>query len=106
MTFNELATEISARLAVNSTEARERIGRLVNKVYKTVTTAIGLDLSRRSVNVSANTSLGSATVTFSGLEKIERVIDDTSGSVVVLSEVTFDQLRNENPAASDTPSKY
>jgi hypothetical protein len=108
MTFDAIVIEIRERLGIPSTatESVARIGRQVNSVYKEITTSLGIDLSRRSVNVSGATSIGSATVTFSGIEKIERLIDDTSGSIRVIPEVTFDQLRNINPAASDTVRKW
>lgn len=108
MTFQEIVERIADRLAIpaSQTASINRISRSVNDIYREVTTAIGVDLSRHSVAVTASTSLGIQTVTFSGVEKIERLINDTSGSVKIIPEVTFDQIRNLTPAASDTITKY
>ena len=108
MTFNEIVDRIAERLNIPATalDSRARIGRLVNDVYREVTTSIGIDLSRRVAALAAPTSLGIPTITFTGVEKLERVYDDTSGSIRMLPEVTYDQLRDINPAASDTIRKW
>lgn len=104
MTKSELVTELKERLALYSDEALERLGRAVDRAHRRVTSETGLIVSRR-VTISQAKSLGSASVTFSGIEKIERVIDDTSGDNIVLAEVTFDQLRRQTPGAT-TPTSY
>lgn len=108
MTFTELQTRIAERLGIpaTATESYARIGRAINDVYREVTSSLNIPLPRRSVAVVGTTTQGYATVTFSGIEKIERVILDTSGTPVVLDEVSFDQLRQENPAASDNVTAY
>lgn len=105
MTFTEIVTEVAERLNLTSSTATARIGRAVNARYRRVTSSIGVQVARRTTNVVGTTSIGYATVTFSGLEKLERVIDDRSGSVKVLKEITFDDLRAMNPGTGD-PTCY
>lgn len=108
MTFTELQGRIAERLGIpaTATESYARIGRAINDVYREVTSSLNIPLPRRSVAVVGTTTQGFATVTFSGIEKIERLILDTSGTPVVIPEVSFDQIRNENPAASDNVTAY
>lgn len=108
MTFQEIVDRIAERLNIpaSQTASLARIGRSVNDAYREISTSIGLDLSRRSVSVTASTSLGVQTVTFNSIEKIERLIDDTSGTIRVIPEVHFDQIRVLNPAASDVVGKW
>ena len=98
MTFDQIVTACADRLNLTTSTATTRLGLAVNRVYKKVTTAVGISaLARRSVAASANTSIGSTTVTFTGVEKITRVYDDTSGTIRQIDEVTFDELRDKNP---------
>jgi hypothetical protein len=108
VTFQEIVERIADRLNIPATATASlvRIGRSVNDVYREITTSIGIDLSRHTPGVSANTTQGVQTVTFTGIEKIERILDTTSGSNRVIPEVTFDQIRDITPAASDTVRKY
>jgi hypothetical protein len=108
VTFTEIQDRIAERLNIPSsaTQSLARIGRLINDVYREVTTSVGIELSRRSVAVTGTTSLGIATVTFTGVEKLERVYDDTSGTTKILTHVTFDQMCQINPAASDTVRRW
>jgi hypothetical protein len=104
LTFTEIVNEIADRLNLTSDDALNRIGRGVNRHYKRITSSVGLVVARRAV-VSATASLGSQYLTFSGIEKVISVYDDSSGSVRVLPEVTFDQLRNQN-ATTGSPTCY
>ena len=104
MTFDNIVTEICDRAGLNSSSATTRIGKAVNRAYRRVTTAINLATSRRTTITQAK-SLGSAEVTFSGIEKIERIIDDTSGSVRVLREVTYASLKDRD-AGTGEPTEY
>ncbi len=106
MTFTEIVTEITDRLNLSSATAVARVGRSVNVHYRRVTSSIGVQVGRRlSSPVTEACTLGSTLVTFSGIEKIERVIDDTSGSVTVLEEVSEDDLRRANPGDGD-PTQF
>lgn len=106
MTFTTIVSTIAARINQTSTEATTRIGEEVNRYYKRITTAIGMRPSRISLSVSATTTLGEVELTFSSLEKITRVYDATSGTRRFLTKVTVDELRDENPIASDTATRW
>lgn len=106
MTYNDIVAEILGRLNLTSSEATTRVGGLVNRLYKQVTTAIGMQFSRRHLDFSANTSEGSATLTFTSCEKLTRVWDPTGGTKRFLRQVTLDELRDLNLAASDTPTRW
>jgi hypothetical protein len=103
--FTEIVTAVTDRLNLSSAEATTRIGTEVNAHYKEVTSSLGLQVARRVIGVSATASLGSANLTFTGIEKIERVVDDSSGTVRELDEVSMAEIRNEAPGTA-TPTKY
>ena len=102
MTFDEIVTEISDRTNLTSSTALARIGRSVNVHHKRVTSSLGVQVGRRlPAPVGGTCVLGSQLVTFTGIEKIERVIDDSTGSVVVLDEVLDSEIRSETPVAGE-----
>lgn len=105
MTFTEIVTEIEDRLDLTSPDATTRIGRRVNSHYKQVTAALGIAAPSRRTAITANTTIGSANVTFTSCEKIERLFD-LSVSDEPLDEVSFDELRQNAAVESDTPTKY
>ena len=106
MTYSEIVSAIAGQLNLTSTEAMTRIGIKVNLRYKRVCSEVGVSVAQRVVGLAASTAEGIATVTVSGVEKIERVVDDHGGSVRVLEEVTLEELRRETPAATDTVTRY
>lgn len=108
MTFSDVQTEVLDRLALSSSDASTRIGREINKYYKQITTEIGLAQAsaRPATAQSANTTIGSQEVTFTSMEKITRVYYLSGSRKVFLDEVTFDELREENPTTADTPTRW
>jgi hypothetical protein len=108
VTFTEIVERIAERLNIppTATSSLARIGKAVNDVYREVTTSIGIDPSRRVVSATGTTALGIQTVTFNGIEKIERIVDDSSGSIKIIPEVTFEQIREINPGLSDNIRKW
>lgn len=105
MTFDEIVDDIMDRLNLTSTDSRTRVEREVNRYYRRVRTSIGLAEVSREKAVSATTVNGSANVTFSAVQKLFRVYDDSTGRVRVLDEKTFDELRERTPA-SGTPTEW
>ena len=106
MTFSTVRTEILDRLGQSSTDVTTRVGRLINQVYREVTTEIGLNVSRRSETSMAVTA-DTQTVVFTSTEKIERLwVEDDSGNPTNLREVTLQELRQETAASSDEPTRY
>lgn len=101
MTFTEIVDEVKSRLNLVSSDSTTRIGRTVNRVYRRVTAQTGLNLTRTVLAKSANTSIGSPIVTFTDVEKIIRVYDDSSGTPREIQEVMLTTLREKNPRDSD-----
>lgn len=104
MTFTEIVTEITDRLNITSSASTARIGREVNRYYKRLTTSLNLKTSRRTT-VTGNTSIGSQTVTFTSVEKIDRVVDNSASEWCILDEKTYDELRDRK-AVSGVPTKW
>ena len=106
MTFTELQTEILDRLNLSSTDAQTRVGRAINRIYRKVTTAIGLQLSRRTTT-TANTTIGSSSVTFANTEKVITVVNRNVSPYRTLQEVTLDEIQEDQAFASgDAPTMY
>lgn len=102
MTFTEIKTEIKDRLNLSSTDADTRVGRAINRYYKQLTVELGIAPVTRRATVSGTATISSQFVTFSGIEKLERVLDSAS---TPLDEVLYDELANVEPHTSD-PTKY
>lgn len=100
MTFDEIVSEVADRLNLTSPVAITRLGRAVNVHYRRLTSSLGLQVARRITGVTANMSLGLQLVTFTGIEKIERILDDTTGSTTELTEVTLEEIRSVNPTTA------
>lgn len=106
MTFDEIVTEVKDRLNLTSSDATTRIGRAVNVMYRRVTSGLGLQVARRITGVIGTTSIGVQKFTFTGIEKIERILDTRSGSTKEIDERTFEEIRVINPSSSDTPHMW
>lgn len=104
MTFSEIVADIKTRLNLTSTDATTRIGLAVNRLYKSITSSIGLNVTRRT-QVQANCSIGIQTLSFTGIEKVIAVIDKSSGSDRHLDEQSVDELK-VNGVAGDTPTAF
>src|SRR3990167_561039 len=106
MTFAELKTEIKDRLSYTSTDSDTRVGRLINKIYREITTTVGLDVSRNSAT-SVAVTIGNAAVTFTGAEKVLSVwILDSSTRPTILEEVLYAELSDLVIVDSDKPRKW
>jgi hypothetical protein len=105
VTFTELVSQIQSRLNLTSTESATRIGVTLNDRYKRVTSAIGINLSRRTT-VQANVTVGVSTLNFAACEKIINVVDRSATPYRVLTECTVEQLRAEQPSSNATARKY
>ena len=106
MTFTEIKTEIKERLNYTSTVTDTRVGRLINKIYREVGSSIGLDFTRR-LNTSVTVTIGNASVTFTGTEKILEIWRLSSGSSpIVLDEVLLAEMRETITPSSDKPTQW
>ena len=104
MTFTDIVSEVADRLDLSSTQALARIGRSVNERYREIASSIGLQTLVRTV-VSATTTVGSRSLTFTNVEKLYSVFNPAFDPVVVLEEQTFDELRNQSEGV-DPPQAY
>jgi parallel beta-helix repeat protein len=103
MTFTEIQTKILNYAGLSSSDATTRIGKAINAQYRRVTARLGMDTTR-FVTRSAATSDGVRTLTFTSIEKIDRIIDVT-GDVRLLQEVSMHDLRSIEPAEGE-PSRW
>lgn len=106
MTFQELKTEIKERLHYVSAEADARVGRLINKVYRELTSSIGLATSRE-VSVIQGVSPGEREVVFAGVEKLLTVwYEGAGGKPVVLEQVLPAELATDPVPTSTIPRRF
>lgn len=100
MTFSEIQTAVADYCIQTSGPALVRIGNAINRHYRRITASIGLDPAR-FVTRSQTTTNGVGTVTFTSIEKIDRVVDATTASaIVLLKEVSVHELRSTQPGTS------
>lgn len=105
MTFTEIQTAVTDACGLSSTTAQTRIGKSINRHYRRVTSLIGME-PIRFVTKSANTTTTQRTVQFTGIEKIDRVIDLTTATALkVLEEVSLHDIRITDPKDAP-PTKW
>lgn len=105
MTFTAIKTRIKDYCNLSSTEADTRIGILINAVYRRITSSLGLDASR-FVTRSVTMTEGQQYVVFTEIEKIDRIIDASdSTAIVLLKEVSLHEIRSTQPGTG-APTKW
>lgn len=105
MTITELRDRVASRLNLTSPAALTRIVDELNERYRRVTSAIGLNLTRRTT-VQANATIGVTTLTFTGCEKIINVVDRSTTPYRILAEISIEQLRDRQPSANSFVTYY
>jgi hypothetical protein len=105
VTFDDIKRAIKSAANLTSDEADVRVGESINQHYRRVTSMIGMDATR-FVTRSEIAPIGSQNVTFTEIEKIDRIIDTTdSTSIRVLQEVSLHQQRSTQPGTGQ-PSTW
>ena len=105
MTFAQILTRIKSYSLLSSSDADTRLGIAINAHYRRITSQVGLDASR-FVTRSASTSNGVQTVTFTEIEKIDRIIDATdSNAIRLLTETSIHEIRSNQPGTGD-PTRW
>lgn len=105
MTFNAIKQAIKDYCLLTSADADTRVGTAINRHYRRITSTLGLDVTR-FVTRSTTTTNGVATVSFTEIEKIDRVIDATdSNAIRLLTEVSIHDIRSSQPGTGD-PVRY
>ncbi len=88
---------MSERLNLTSGPSLARIGRSVNEKYRALASSIGLQTTARGV-ATATTVIGNRALTFgptpTAVMKTYAVYDATVSPVRMLSEISFDEMRN------------
>lgn len=105
MTFDDIVDAICDDLNLTSTSAKARVGRKVNKHCRVITSSVGVQVARPVVGIEATTTEGIQTLTFEGIERIDRIIYDGDGRVKPLVELSLDEIRNATPG-TDRPTAY
>jgi len=103
MTFTQIQAKVAEYCILQSDDALSRIGRTINSHYRRITASLGLDVARFVVR-STTTSLGIQTVTFTEIEKIDRLMDVTS-SPRLLMETSVHNIRS-NVASNSEPTQW
>jgi len=104
MTFADITRAVQGRLNLTSPDSLVRIGNTVNDRYKRVTSALGINLSRRTtVNVAV--TVGNPQVTFPG-EKIVNIVDRSVNPYRILKEISVEELRATQPSPNTFVSYY
>ena len=107
MTFDSIVTEVADRLGLTASSDITRLGRAVNRVYKTVTSTLGIKHTSRRTTASATTTIGVSTLAFTSSEKLIDVFNRNVSPYQRLPEITMDELRRLQPyTTSDTPTQY
>lgn len=105
MTFTQIKTRIKSHCLLSSPDADTRIGISINQHYRRITALLGLD-PIRFVTRNATTTNGVRTVTFSDIEKIDRVIDATDSTAIrPLTEASIHEIRSSQPG-TDQPDRW
>jgi hypothetical protein len=91
VTFTEIRDAVSQYCTLTSTEALTRVGKSINRHYRRVTSELGMEPSR-FVTRAASMTVGVATLTVTSIERIDRILDVTSG-VREIPEHTLDEVR-------------
>jgi hypothetical protein len=98
VTFTQLKTKVKDYCNLTSTEADTRIGLALNATYRRITASLGLDAAR-FVTRSQSMTDGVQTVTFTDIEKIDRIRDTTDSTALrALTEVSIDQIKSTQPS--------
>lgn len=95
MTFGQIKEAIKDLCNLRSDEADARVTRSVIQHYKQITSELGMDATR-FVSRTATMVVGVKTVTFSNIERIDRLLDTTSG-VREVTPVSLNSLRTKAP---------
>lgn len=108
MTFTDIVNEVTDRLNLTSAQAIARVGRSINERYKEIASAVGIDTIERTT-ASATTTPGNRSLTFGPtpvpVEKILSVFNPISSPPTPISEISFDEMRN-NIVENDPPQQY
>lgn len=101
MTFTEIVRVVTDYCNLTSAEALTRVGKSVNRHYRRATTQLGMDTTR-FVTRSAVTTIGVRTVTFTNIEKIDRLLDTTTSTAIrLIREVDIHKIRSRQPGESE-----
>ncbi len=98
MTFDDIVDKVKKKLNLTSTDATDRIGERVNEVYRTVTSSIGLETSRRveaEITYNSGVDLDLPYITVPNMEKILTVrLQIADSRPKILGQKMYDDVKN------------
>lgn len=103
MTFTDIVNSVADELNLTSTAALTRIGKNVNKTWRELCSALGLEMLARGT-VSATTQVGNRYVVFP-CQKLYAVLNPAYTPPTPLGKVLYDDLLNDVPG-TDPPQVY
>ena len=113
MTITDIQNKVADRCNLTSAQALARIIDSANIGYRKAASSCGVKLIERTIGVAANTIIGNRSVVFSAatttpstsVQKILSLYNTAFTPYLVLSEISFDTMRNE-PTMTDPPDQY
>lgn len=102
MTKLEIVQEVADRLNYTSTTALARLDRAVDRLYRAVTSTIGLNVTRQ-VDVVVSTVQGSRDLIVPTVEKVTAIRFDNGFQ---LKELDYEELRSRHAGGSGRPTAY
>lgn len=104
MTYTEIVTAVQSRLNLTSTDSATRIGTEINDRYRRVTSALGLNVTRRTT-ITATATIGDCQITFAG-EKLMNVEYRAVTPWRTLKEYSVEEMRDFQPYTAALPFSY
>jgi hypothetical protein len=105
MTFDDLKATVKGYVNLTSTDADTRVGQSINRHYRRITASLGMDATR-FVTRTVTTTVGVQAVTFEEIEKIDRILNTTDSSAILLmQEIELHQMRSKQPG-TDAPNQW
>jgi hypothetical protein len=100
VTFDQIVHEVLERMSLTSADAQLRVGAAVNRHYRRITSLLGMETTRIVV-VHDVMTVGLATVSFQGIEKIDRIFDVSDPTTRrMVPEVSLHRQRMTPPGTS------
>ncbi len=104
MTFDQIVEQVKKRMNLTSSDATTRIEEEVNDMFKQLMTECGVDTIARTT-ATASTAIDDRYMTFTNVLKLLSVYNTNYDPYIVLSQMSFQELRNQIPG-TDPAQEY
>ena len=105
MTFAEIVDQVEADMRLTTADATTRIGQRVNKRYRRVRRAVGLNDVRRKT-FSFPLALNTRTQTVNGIQKLNAIVDNTDTSAPRILYEILDSEMDEVVPTENWPERW